>query len=97
MNTGNNCNSTEVNKTMEKRKDNLLRTANLEAATDIMIEGDQLVKAAKNSAGLTVTQDKLYEGVTENAPFKNTAKYTMVEYHSETGDNENTLQNFQSS
>lgn len=37
------------------------------------------------------------EGVTENAPYKNIARQTMVEYYSEDDKNEKNIQNSQSS
>lgn len=37
------------------------------------------------------------EGVTENAPYKNIARQTMVEYYSEDDKNEKNLQNSQGS
>ncbi len=99
MNKNTNSNSFDVNSTMDE---SLLRVANIEAATDIVIEGDQLTKAAKYSAGLAAefADDAnllLEEGVTDNAPYSNTSDYKMVEYSLETDKSDKNIQNYQSS
>lgn len=99
MNKKTNCNSFDVNSTMDE---SLMKVANMEASTDISIEGNQLKKFAKTSAGLNAefAEDAnilLEEGVTDNAPYSNTSDYKMVEYSFEEEKSDKNILNYQSS